>query len=497
MPTVKERVQRGANQVREIIGRTAVAVVRTLRLTGATLAIDTTTPDYQWWDMFRRGKQRGFELAALLARPIVEVLASWVIGSEIKIQLAQAGDPDNENDPYTYTNRALSKLTKRVHTNLLNMVMDLYHLGDQYVIVNADGSFSLPSPDTVEVVRDELDYRQILAYKIVTKLEKVTVTDSYTAETRTVEIKWHDTRPTQTYVYDNLIGAIPVVHFPNDASGNETNGRPIYEPMYRWFSRYDDLLEKALDGAEFLSDPIPTWEGMKDVDETILANTVATGQQGVDDSGDLVAERKVDWQQQRAVFVGEGGSFKFTSPGTGFTSDIRAMLKVLFLLMLEFTRIPEAIWGGELSSARATAGEQMKTFFMYIEMRRTALEGVSRDAELGVEATGGLQQLFDIWLRTRALVDKRIVVDTLNITWSKLGTMDKELQMKWTQWAYSAGLVTDATALGQAELVEDAKQEVEKARAETNSRQQAEDPFGFDAAQNALTPENEPLEDAA
>lgn len=500
MPSLKERLQQSGKQVREIIGRGAITVAQTLRMTGFSLAADTTTPDYQWWDNFRRGKQKGFELASLLARPIVETIASWVLGSEIKVQLAEAGTLENENDPRFYTNRMLAKLTKRTHSMLLNMAMDLYGLGDQYVIVNPDGSFSIPSPETVEIIRDELDYRRVLAYKIVTRLKSAIVTDTYTVEGRTLSIKWGDSRPGETFAFQNLIGVIPVVHFANERSGNETHGRPVYEPMYRWYSRYDDLLEKALDGAEFLSDPIPTWEGMEDVDETIEANTFSTGNQIADDNGDLIPERQVDWQRQRAVFVGKGGSFKFTSPGTGFTSDIREMLKVLFLLMMEFTRIPEAMWGNELSSARATAEEQMKTFFMYIESRRVALEGTSRDAELGVEAENGLQQLFDIWLRMRALVDKRIVVDTLNISWSKLGTMDKKLQLEWTQWAYSAGLMTDASALGQSELVEDAAQEVEKAQAETESRQQAEDPFGFDAEQNAQGDETESdslLEDAA
>lgn len=500
---IGERLKNGAKKTREIIGRSVSVVARSasraMRLSGVSLAVDNTQPDYQWWDNFRRGKQRGFEFAGLFARPIVEIITSWVLGSEVRVQLAESGDPENENDPRTYTNRMLGKLSKRIHSILIGVVMDLYSLGDQYVIVNGDGTFSIPSPETVEVVHDDLDYRSIVGVKIETKLDKATVMDIYTAQSRVLHIKWTDaSRPAETYEFQNLIGVIPIVHFANERSGNETHGRPIYEPLYRWASRYDDLLEKALDGAEFLSDPIPTWEGMEDVDETIEANTHPTGKYDETEEGEMIERRKVDWDKQRAVFVGKGGSFKFTSPGTGFTSDIREMLKVLFLLLLDFTRIPEAMWGNELSSARATAGEQMKAFFMYIEGRRVALEGRSRDAELGREAEGGLQQLFDIWLRTRALVDKRIVVDAINITWTKLGSMDKALQFEWTKWAVGVGIMTDETALAQSELVEDAREELERAQQQAAATQQQNDPFGFAANQDAQQPDEEiPLDNAA
>lgn len=269
-----------AQPIREIIGRVSYSgLYRSSQW--LALTVDNTIPDYQFWDLLRRCKQQGFEFGALFAERITKVERDWVLGKGVEILLAEDAenplDAKDKSDNRNYTNDLLKRLLNCIHALLMSMVNDLYGLGDQYVIVNMDGSLSVPSPDTVEVEYDLTDYRRLRKVTITTKLDKATITDTYTDEMRYLKVKtaaWKETQPDGTIInhpavdypvqqYPNLIGRIPIVHFANERSANETHGHPIYEALRHLFSRYNDLLEKALDGAELMGNPIPTFQGVK------------------------------------------------------------------------------------------------------------------------------------------------------------------------------------------------------------------------------------------
>lgn len=489
---------RPREKVKEIIGRVQLMGSSIWTMFRTSLySVDATVTDYAFWDSFRRGKKKGYEFASLFARAITQIMRDWTMGGGVEVMLA---DTDENNEKHSHTNTLLRRFMTRIHALLLLLVEDLYGLGDQYAVVNLDGSISVPSPDTVEPFYHEIDYRRLVKVVITTKLEKATVTDEYREDGRTIRVKWADaSRAEEVAEFSNLIGRIPVVHFANDRGVNERFGRTIYEPMLRLFSRYDDLVNKALDGAELMSNPIPVFEGMEDVNETVAANSTPTDEDYTDDDGNIVSRVKLAFDRLAAVVVGKGGSFKFASPTSGFTKDIRDMLKVLFLLVLDFTRIPEVIWGNELSSSRASAGEQMKTFYMFIESRRAQLAGEGADDLLKTEAKGGLYALIDIWLRTMALTDKQIVVAPVTLKWPELGEQNEEMRFKWVEWARAQGLLTDKTSLAQANIVPDVDAEVDAAKKEAAER----DPFeaAVDEELNRRddddTDEDEDIEDKA
>jgi len=443
-------------QVKEMIGRSVISSMTSFWTRYYGTSIDASRTDYAWWDKFRRGQQAGFEFSGLFAKPITETFASWVMGDAIEPRLVDADE---------YTDNLLQKFFKRIHGVLINMVIDLYGLGDQYVIVNPDGSLSIPSPELVRVEYDELDYRKAVKVTITTKLEKATVTDVYTSEGRTITIKWSskERKDTEVFEFQNLIGKLPVVHFANDRSGNETNGRPIYESLRHLYSRYNDLIGKMVDGAELMGNPIPVIEGVDDVDATLTMLSATDTETFTDDDGVEQSRVEIYWDRLTGLVLGPGAHFKFASPGAGFTEDMRNTLKSLFILVMEHTRIPEAVWGLELSSARATAIEQMKTFHMYIQMKRLALEAQGSDDELGMEAKGGLLELCDIWLRIRALTDRQIKVGAVSLKWSNLTEMDDQLMFTKTESAHNKGVITDETYLKNLKIVEDVEAEVENA----------------------------------
>lgn len=473
------RLSAGSQRVSEIVGRVVYAIpLWRLRF---NKSVDQTVTDYQFNDNLRRGKAAGFKFGGLFIQPLCQIVVSHLIGTGVIPQLAEATEADDETSPLAYTNDLLQRFFRRIHGLLLVMFEDLFGLGDQYVIVNADGSLSIPSPDTVEVEYDPLDYRKPIKYTITTRLEKATITDEYRVDGRTVTIRYGSpyretpTQPDQVFQYANLIGRIPIVHFANDRSANETHGRPIWEGLLRLFSRYDDLLEKSLDGVEIAGFPIPVFEGMENINETITANAAAQTEPYTDIQGNAEEREVINFDRNPTVFIGKGGQFNFKGPQSGFSGDVRDMLKSLFLLMLDYTRVPEALWGGAIASSKASAEVQMPPFYTYIEGRRVRLEGEGSDDVLGTEAEGGLHELVDIWLRTRQLTDTRVIVGPVVFQWPELSEENEELRLKWVEFLKRESCMTGETALMLSDLVDDPEAEYEKAKEEKEAA--AEDDF--------------------
>ena len=80
---------------------------------------------------------------------------------------------------------------RRIHGQLIKFLEDLSALGDMYIIINLDGSLSMPSPETVDVEYDPLDYRRPLHFRVTTNLSKAVVIDDFDEHGRTMTIKWN------------------------------------------------------------------------------------------------------------------------------------------------------------------------------------------------------------------------------------------------------------------------------------------------------------------
>jgi hypothetical protein len=467
--------------VREMIGRyvaSAAAQMSLFRSRSRIKTIDETVPDYEFYDRLRRGKARGYTLGGLFSSRIEKVFAAWVLGSGVEVTLVEdAGDdPDN---PVNYTNGLLADFIAALLTDQQNddediddaggsLLMRLYRdhlgLGDQYVIVNADGSLSVPSPDTVTVERDELDYRRVLAVKVETRTGQHTIIDEYRADGRTVTVK-KGAQIESTEEYDNLLGMIPVVHLAHERGRNETNGHSIHEALRPLYDQYDDVIYKQLDGAKLLGNPLLTFEGMEDVSSVKNANAPATQDTYTDKDGTTQTRDQMEIDSNAVFLVGKGGSAKFIGPQVGFSADTQQALKTLFLLVLDYTGIPEFIWGNELSSARASAEVQLDQWVRDVQGRQ-------RDAQ------GWLLKLCRLWLRTRAWVDPGVVIGNLQAEWPELLGEDDEVLRKKIELGLRENLLTRATALALLGLVDDPKKEVEEAEAEADARREALFPEG-------------------
>jgi len=456
--------------VSEVINR--VVRFNIWRMTPAQVTVDRTITNYEFWDRLRRGMAEGYEFGGLFCLPLAQLIASHVLDEDVNARLVASANGTSPNGHHEYTNTLLARFMAQYRALLSQVLVDTYGLGDQFVVVNADGTLSVPSPETVEVTYSPIDYRKVILITITTRLEDYVVTDAYTAEARTLTVERLRTTEegekgiVSLEVYPNLIGRIPVVHFPNDRSANETHGRPLYEPLLHLFSRYDDLMEKAIDGAELMGNPVPVVYGLKDPSAVVTAHEPQEDETFYDDDGHEETRQVINVDTRWGMILGEGGKFDFATPPVGFSRDTRDILKLLFLLMLDFTRVPEAVWGGAIASSKASAEAQMPPFYTYITGRRLQAEGQGEDAMLGTKAAGGFLELLTIWLSYKKLTDPRVVLDPIEMIWPDLGNVDLDVKRKWMEYLHRMGLITDATAVGLSGFVEDPAKEVAQANAD-------------------------------
>lgn len=494
---------RPTQRVSEIIGQWTMT--KPMWAARILLSKDTTWPDYVFYDALRRGRAPGYEIGGLFATPIAQTIASYAFGKGIKASLMPSssvsepslgvsedgkrtkdlkmatstgkGAPGKElvgpepakksaitGSPYDYTNLQLRRMMEREQAFFVNTTIDMYCLGEQYIFINPDCTFSVASPDTVNVEYSASDYRQILKVIVKTKYTGAICTDEYTADTRTVRITYSDGRAPVVQEYANLIGRIPMVHFANERGPNEIHGRVLYEAALPIMRRYDDLMYKTTDGVELLGNPIPAFVGLDNPAETLALNSTQETYQ--DENGDWQTRNLLRFDRNLGLVLGKGGDVKMVAPPVGFTKDSLDTLRQLFLLLLNHTRIPEYAWGGAISSSKASAETQAPPFIKYIEFRRLLLEGVGADPALGIEARGGFLELIDIWLRTYQLLNPEIVVGPVHIDWPEIDAGDAEIKYKWGTFFRSVGDITSEDAVAMSGYWDDAAAVVARATGE-------------------------------
>lgn len=454
----------GGLAVSELIGRTVVGSVQAslIKSRAQVRTVDETIPDYEFYDWLRRGKAHNYTLGSLFAKRIEHIYASWTMGDGVGVALVESGDSDEPTDPRTYTDGQIADFLKREATTLLTVERDKYGLGDQYIVVNHDGTLSVPSPDTVEVIRSPIDYREWQAVEITTKLDKITIVDRYEEFTRTVAMT-DNAGNTEELVFENLLGRIPVVHAQFGMSANETNGHSVHEQLVPLYDQYDETIFKQLDGAKLLGSPMLSIEGLEDTEGVINLNEPETTSQYMDDHGNIVDQQQIKIDENAVLMIGKGGTARFVAPPTGFTADTAQALKTLFIMLLEHTGIPEFVWGTQISSGRSSTEVQMVQWTKDVQALRLFNEKWIMD-------------LCEIWLAAAALVDAKIVIDAMAVAWPELTEQDAAQLLQELKFAAEEGLLTRQAMLELLDLVEDAAQAVQEAEDELDARREKEFP---------------------
>ena len=350
----------GFGLVREIIGRYS----RRTPVPKTSPTVDGTRADYAWYDRFRRGMEKDWELASPFAMPIVNTIVSWTLGDLFSVV-------HEDNDDLAAD---LNRFVSDNKDTILAWMSDALALGDGFMLVEPLGKLVRLSPDTVEIDVAADDVTRIERLVISTILdEENSIIDTWTPYTRSITRKINGTE-LEPELYENTLGIVPLVHLAWGRTANEIYGHPVYEQLLQVFSRYHDLLSSTLRGVELMGTPLPVAKGLENVKRAIEQNATGTATIRTGD-GRAVTRTEVDWEQLRSqmLWLEGGADFDFKAPAP-FASDSRSMLKLLFLIIIESVSIPEFVFGTAIASSKASADAQMPAFTRVVEYWRLQIE---------------------------------------------------------------------------------------------------------------------------
>lgn len=421
----------------EMIGRVGRAIVRTF--TRAT--VDTTTPDYKFYDELRRGKREGYKLGGLFAAPITETIVTHMMGPGI---LVSSDNADLQE-----------RLTDMLDDNLpllIGVAEDSMGLGDAYVLVDVDGSLQQLSPDTVDIITYPEGSQSVVGYRVTAKFEKIEIITEYYDFFTVQTTKTAGDAKGTTEFFPNFRNMIPVIHFPNDRSANELHGHSMVDSLLTLFAEYDDVLLKSLMGVKVMGVPIPVLEDSENPKGELEANK--TGNTTFTDTdGTTVTRPVIDFSEVSMLAFGKGARFNLKSPDP-FTEDAGRMLEYLFLLMLEKTHIPEWVWGGGISSSKASVDAQAPAWLLFLQGRR-------------IKLNAPLKLMLEVWRRTITIYESIDLVTTFKIRWPRIGNDDRQIMLSYLNAAYDREIIPKETYLRLMDLVENPDVEVTKAESES------------------------------
>lgn len=445
--------------VREMIGRTASPL--SLAATGVytSTTTDWTKADQAWWDKLLRGKQPGYELGALFAKPIADILADWALGKGV---LIHSGD--------VATDEALKEFAEENLITLINWDAQASGLGDGYLAIESDGSTVMLSPELVKPILNPENAREVWGYTVTSKpSESVEIVDEYRIRPvaqRHLIVKGlvneaggtRTTRIDRDETYPLLIDELPIIPLHQGASTNEVYGHPVFEALRKLFAEYDDILSKALSGVKVMGTPKPSLEEVEDPAAEIEALSQGRTANVTLVDGTIAAIPMIDFANLSMIVT--RGKLRYPAPSS-FTQDTGRLLEFLFLLMLQHTRIPEWVWGGAIASSKASVDAQWPAWERFIQGRQMRLATPIRTAAR-------------VHLKYRALTERSLKPGLkLTVDYPNLAARDEENLRGWVELADKTGAIQKETVVRVADLpgVEDPKAEVAAAAQESLDRQ--------------------------
>lgn len=442
-------------RIADLIGGTK-QLFRFRVLTGSTYlnTADYSNADYSYWDKVRRAQVKGLELAGLLLKPLGSKIAAWVMGQVVDWRL--------QND---YTQGKLQQWWRRHHASILRGYEESIHLGDCYLVVNADLSVTILPPNVVTPLYAETDFSQLVGWRIEENYpdfsipsSRMTIVDEYIGKWRTRTFLKDGTVVSGPTRYRNPIGMLPVVHVANLFGSDEIFGRPEGHALPPVLQRYGDILETALKGNIRQGRPTPVIEKMGTAEqvrkfwEKFGRRETQTLPDGTVESVDVI-----DFDPDQLLTLGGESQFNYKSPGS-FGADAQILLQILYYLIIEHTEVPEFVWGGAIGASKASADSQLEPFLKWLEKKRGYAES-------------WMVALARVVLAYMEILDTKIKVEEPTFEWRSITSENGQIAVNAITWAYAAGIMDEETALTHLPLhIADPRAVLKKARAEYDLR---------------------------
>ena len=448
---------------------------------------DTGQCDYEWWDRARRGKVEGFEISGLFLKPIASKKAAWVLG-----ELPQIGFDDEK------TKESINEWMRENHADILMAFEEAAALGDYYIVVNADETITIVTPNVVEPIVDEANYSKQIGWRIKQSFSHPqkpwlvqTITDEYYYDKRILTITAPNGVKGKSQEFKNFTGLLPVIHVANNRHGGEMFGHPEAESLVQALHNYGEVTDAATEGNLRQGRPTPTFESLGS-QENLDAFLAAFAREETRKLPDGTSETflVIEFSSDQVVYLGENGTFKYASPGA-FTADTLNILQILFYLVIQHTEMPEFIWGGAIASSKASAEVQMPPFTKWVEKEQGRAEKWLIPLVTYITA---LKSLSDRKVKYKAGVKPKV-------KWMPLTTKDDKLTLEAIKIALTVGKWKPEWVVPYMPLDIDNPEEIIAgiiAQAEEEKRLAAADnePFNQDmAAQDNPDTEDDDIED--
>jgi hypothetical protein len=420
--------------------------------------------DYAYWRRAYRARVAGLEISGLFIKPLVSKISGWALGRAPDWRCESEASQD-----------ALETWWTDNHTDVLKAYRESLKQGDSFLVVNADLTITLLSPDTVDPIVADDDFANIIGWRVSQTLQhpesndRMVVVDEYYADRRVHRVETNTMQAVET-VFPNLIGIIPLVHIPNQPDDNETFGHAEAEALVEVLHRYGAVFEAAIEGNILQGRPTPVinFETQADLDKFWTIYGKRETRTLPDGSSETVNAISVDLTQ---ILTVSGAEFDYKTPGS-FAADTAQLLEILFYMILEHTELPEFVMGNAISSSKASADTQMPVFEKFIEARQGEMKWIISVAE--------------IVLAYLSLLEPGVVAEKPTVQWKKI-TQDGTLTLETIKWGLTEGLLDRRTALLLAPVqVEDIDAVLDAAQEEMDARQElAREEAQFNADLNA------------
>ena len=452
-----------------------------------TVTQDAHIGDYAFWDRARKGKVDKLTIAGAFLKPLESKISGWALGQMPKFSSENSNLVEKAGDWW-----------KENHASIMKGAKEALGLGDCYMVFNGDASITVVQPHVVEELVDPKDWSKIIGYRITevyshpTQLSSTqTIRDDYYANKR-VRTVYQDGAQVSKTTYINPLGMVPVIPIHNNAAGTEVRGRPEGESLLGILQWYNDVVVAGLEGNIRQGRPTPVMEDMTPAQIEFFWDTFGENETYYDSAGEQQVRKIIRFVSDNLLTT--AGKFKYAQPGS-FAGDTEKLLGLLFYLILQYTEIPEFVWGNAIASSKASAESQMPPFSVFIESKQMAwLEW--------------LKPLMALVVKYLSIFEMGIAEDEkVDITFAPLTTQDGKLTLDAIETGLKHGLLDRETALRLMPLdVDDPKDvlnkvdaelEEERQRLEQERQKRAEEDSGFmDANGNNADQQPEDAEEA-
>lgn len=388
-----------------------------------------------------------YNYGALYAKPLVNILASWVIGRGFTVK--------SKNEE---VKELLNRMVKKNRHLIQRSVKSAFSLGDGYLVVNSDASVSLVQPDVAWVISEPSNPYEVQAYVIKANLGDRVVEDHYYRDYRKVTsssiVDPNTTVPmprlgaSDPIYYSNIASDFRVIHLAHGQAENEMYGRPIFDGLLESFFKINALTTKSIDGVEVMGHPVPVIENLEDPDlaRRLNATKVSTY---TDDDGVARKRYEFDFTERQLFFLPKGGTMKFAAP-PAVASESIALLN--HLTERAFMHCLTPLWaaGIDTKKSKDTLEQEMIAFFLFLDSLRSWLEPA-------------MEQLLQVYLDIKSASQAGLRRNSeFEILWPRYTVALNESEQAWVKWAYSQRILTPERAHEISGVISDPEEELQQ-----------------------------------